>query len=324
MIVIIALVLRRRGRTTALPRPALISTLEQARVRLADTTRFAGDAAGRVGRRARTSRAVEMLIARVRAAAVVVVRVEAELGLDGGGVDAVGVQAAAHRFGQFHVPRGTLAFEVEFDLDVQAADQLGVAQLPDVHVVAGHDARQVFDVRFDVFHVDADGDGLQEDARGGFAERDGGGEDYGGDDQGDGRVHVEAPAVVREPDEEGGGDDADVAEGVAQDVEEDAAHVEVAVRVAVAALGLLFLGLGVSVLLVVDGLALGAAVAGVLAAQERLVRRSVGVSVVFVVVCDLFVVGAVFRLEIFHAAGRDDRLAESVRVDVNVVKSRVP
>lgn len=122
-------------------------------------------------------------------------------------------------------------------------------------------------------------------------------QDDGSDDERDGRVHVETPAVVGEPDEECGGDNADIAESVAQNVKEDTAHVEVAM--VVTTLGLL-LGLSVSVLLVVDGLALGASVACVLALQERLARRSMGVGVVFVIF------RAFLRLDIIHTAGCDN------------------
>lgn len=93
----------------------------------------------------------------------------------------------------------------------------------------------------------------------------------------------------------------------------------------VAALGLL-LGLSVSVLLVVDGLALSASIAGMLATQKRLVGRgvSVCVGVVVIVVRCLFVVGPILRLEVLHAACSDDGLAESARVDVDVIEARIP
>jgi hypothetical protein len=254
-----------------------------------------------------------VFVAGVGAAAVVVLGVEAELGLDSRGVDAVGVQAAADSERELHVTSGSLTLEVEFDLDVQAADELGVAELPDVDVVARHDAREIFNIGLDVVHADAGGDCLKENARCGLAEGNGGCEDDGSDNERDGRVHVETPAVVSEPDEERSGDNADISESIAQNVKEDTAHVEV--TVAVAALGLL-LGLGVSVLLVVDRLALGASVACVLAAlQEWLARRSVGVSVIFVIFRTFL------RLNIVHTACCDNGLAESTGVDMDVVES---
>ena len=253
-----------------------------------------------------------VFVAGISAAAVVVLRVEAELGLDGGGVDAIGVQAAADSECELHVASRALTLEVKLDLDVQAADKLGVAELPDVDVVARHDAGEVFDIGLDVVNANTSGNCLEEDARCGFAEGDGGCQDDGSDDERNGRVHVETPAVVGEPNKECGGDNADIAESVAQNVKEDTAHVEVAV--VVTTLGLL-LGLSVSVLLVVDRLALGASVAGVLALQERLARRSVGVSVVFVIFW------AFLGLNIIHTAGCDNGLAESTGVDVDVVES---
>ena len=254
-----------------------------------------------------------MFVTGVGAAAVIVLGVEAELGLDGGRVDAVGVQAAADSERELHVTSGSLTLEVEFDLDVQAADELSVAELPDMDVVARHDAGEIFDIGLDVVNADAGRNGLEEDARCGLAEGNGGCKDDGSDDERDGRVHVETPAVVGEPDEECSGDNADVSESIAQNVKEDTAHVEI--TVAVTALGLL-LGLSVSVLLVVAGLALGASVACMLAAlQEWLARRSVGVSVVFVII------RAFLRLDIVHTACCDDGLAESTGVDMDVIES---
>ena len=232
-----------------------------------------------------------MLVSSVGAATVIMLGIETELGLDGGRVDAVGVQAAADSQSQLHVASGTFSLEVKLDLDMQATNQFGVAELPDVDVVAGDNTREVFDVGLDVVNANAGGDSLEENARGSFAEWNSGCENDRCDDERNHRIHVEAPAEVREPDEECDSNDTDVAEGVAQDVEEDTAHVEVSVRVA--ALGLL-LGLRVSVLVVVDGLALGASVPGMLATQKGLVRRSVSMGVVFVV-HDLLVLGVIFR-----------------------------
>lgn len=259
-----------------------------------------------------------MLVSGVGAATVVMFGIETKLRLDGGRVDAVGVQAAADSQCQLHVASGTLSLEVKLDLDVQTANQFGVAELPDVDVVARDNTREVFDVGLDVVNANAGGDSLEENAGGSLAERNSGREDDGGDDKRNHRIHVEAPAIVREPDEECDSDDTDVAKGVAQDVKEDTAHVEVSVRVA--ALRLL-LGLRVPVLVVVDGLALGASITGVLTTQEGLVRRSVSVGVVCVI-RDLLIV--VFGFKVFHASGCDDGLAESAGVDVDVIESGVP
>jgi len=313
--------LRRRRCAAALTRSTLVATLKQAGVRLADTTRFAGDTACWVGVPCGGAlRAVQVLVSGVGAATVVMLGVETELGLDGGRVDTVGVQAAADGQCQLHVASRAFSFEVELDLDVQATNKFGVAELPDVDVVAGNDTRKVFDVGLDVVNVDAGGDSLEENARGGLAERNSRCEDNCGDDERDHRIHIEAPGVVGEPDEECDSDDTNVAKGVAQDVKEDTAHVEVSVRVATLRL---LLGLRVPVLVVVDGLALGASVPSMLAAQKGLVRRSVSVSVVCVV-HDVLVLGVVFGLKVLHASGCNDRLAESARVDMDVIESGVP
>lgn len=259
-----------------------------------------------------------MLVSGVGAATVVMLGVKTELGLDCGRVDAVGVQAAANSQCQLHVASGTFSLEVKLDLDVQAANKFGIAELPDVDVVARDNTGEVFDVGLDVVNANAGGDSLEENARGSLAERNSGCEDDGSDDKRNDRIHVEAPGVIREPDEECDSDDTDVAKCVTQDVKEDTAHVEISVRVAT--LRLLF-GLRVPVLVVVDGLALGASITGMLATQKGLVRRSVSVGVVCVV-RDLLIV--VFGFKILHASGCDDGLAECARVDVDVVESGVP
>ncbi|KFY69009.1 hypothetical protein V496_00596 [Pseudogymnoascus sp. VKM F-4515 (FW-2607)] len=84
-----------------------------------------------------------------------------EAKLDGGAVDAVCVEALADRLGDFHVA-GSAAFggDVESDLNVQAGDDLGVGELPDVDVVAGDDAGDVLDVLNDIKVV---GGGLEDE-----------------------------------------------------------------------------------------------------------------------------------------------------------------
>ncbi|KAL8960634.1 MAG: hypothetical protein Q9183_005430 [Haloplaca sp. 2 TL-2023] len=140
------------------------------------------------------------------------------------------MQTAPNRPRQVHIPRLPASFlEVEFHLDMQGSDFFRVAQLPHVQVVAADDAREVLDIGLDIVDGDARRDGLEEDAGSGLAEGDSGGEDDDSDDEGDAGVDVVAPGPGGEPDDEGGADDADVAQGVAHDVEEDAAHVEVAV-----------------------------------------------------------------------------------------------
>lgn len=71
---------------------------------------------------------------------VVVVCVEAELGLNGGRVDPILVQAFPNFLGKTHISCRPLAFEVEVHLDVQRRDELRVGELPDVQVMTGDDA----------------------------------------------------------------------------------------------------------------------------------------------------------------------------------------
>ena len=111
-------------------------------------------------------------------------------------------------------------------------------------MVRGYHAVELFDVVFDVVDGDAEGHGLEEDAGGGFAEGNGGGEDDESDDEGDRRIAVVPEGPGREPNYESGGDDADVAESVTHDMQEDAAHVQVGVGVAAA---VALFGLGVLV-----------------------------------------------------------------------------
>lgn len=101
-----------------------------------------------------------------------------------------------------------------------------------MQVVCRDDPREVFNVKLNIVDRYAQGDGLQEDARCGFAQGDGRGEDNDGNDEGDEGIKVVFEGPGGEPDDESGGDNADVAESVAKDVEENAAHVEVRVRMA--------------------------------------------------------------------------------------------
>lgn len=107
---------------------------------------------------------------------------------------------------------------------MQAGDDLGVGELPDVDVVAGDDAGDVLDVFFDVVDVEVVGGSLEEDLGGCGGEGDGGAEDDDGDEEGDRWVSVEAVRGVGEPDYERGDNDADVAESVADDVEYHGTH----------------------------------------------------------------------------------------------------
>lgn len=120
---------------------------------------------------------------------------------------------------------------MEGDLDVKTGDDLGVRELPDVDMVAGDNAGDVLDVLFDVVNVEMVGGGLEKDLGGRRSQRDGGAENDEGDEEGDGRISVEAVGGFGEPDYERRHDDTDVAEGVADDVENHGTHTQVVVIV---------------------------------------------------------------------------------------------
>ncbi|KAI7165131.1 hypothetical protein KC349_g78 [Hortaea werneckii] len=93
--------------TACLPSAALISTLKQTGIRLTHAAGFTSSLAVRLrslGRAARTDVFVMIVITRPTVPDVVVLRVETELRLDGGRVDAVLVQAVPDRLGELHVP----------------------------------------------------------------------------------------------------------------------------------------------------------------------------------------------------------------------------
>lgn len=106
-------------------------------------------------------------------------------------------------------------------------------QRPDMQVVTAGDARKGLNVLFDVCDRYVFWHGLEEWLSGFFAERDGGLEDDGCDDERNGGIEVEAwlPGGG-EPDDEGRSHDSDVSERVAEDMEEHAANVHIAMGVA--------------------------------------------------------------------------------------------
>lgn len=186
-----------------------------------------------------------------------------ELGLDGGGVDALVVEEVFDPFGHVHVGRGVVAF------DVRRGDDSASRQLPDVHVVDGQDAVQAEQALVEAVHVDLLGDGLQQDEGGLFEQRVGGVEQDAHHDDAQRGIQVEHPAgsglcrrvlqvhyrVVQVPvvrqvavgarvltvfaltglphkcEDDGVHHHDDGAQGVPQHVEEDAAHVELRRRI---------------------------------------------------------------------------------------------
>lgn len=177
-----------------------------------------------------------------------------ELRLDGRRVNAIFMQTLTNGGCQLHVSLRALGAEVEVDSDVEGGDELGVGELPDMEVVAGLDTGQVLDIIADVVDFNAVRHGLEENAGCGFAERDGRAENDDCDNKRNGRVEVEAAREFREPDNQCCCDDTNVAEGIAHDVEEDALHVEIAVRVTMSSTGSALARFRVVVFGVVDGL----------------------------------------------------------------------
>lgn len=169
-----------------------ISTVQQACICIiSETTRLAGLLAHCLGTRLRRL-GLEMSII-IGGCRVVVLRVQAELWLDGGRVNAVLMETVANGASELHVSCGTFSLEIKVDLNVQACNQLGVAQLPNMNVVAANDARQELNVFLNLVNIDAKWNSLEKDARGGLAEWNGRGENDTGDEKRDCRVQVEAP-----------------------------------------------------------------------------------------------------------------------------------
>lgn len=158
--------------TASLPSAALISALKQAGVRFAHAAGFTGSLAVRLrslGRAARADIFVMIVITRPTVPDVVVLRVQTELWLDGGRVDAVLVEAVSDRLGELHVPCRALILEVKPDLDVQTTDEFRIAELPYMNVMAANDSREILNIIFDVVDVDADRYSLEQNPRSGFA-----------------------------------------------------------------------------------------------------------------------------------------------------------
>lgn len=73
-----------------------------------------------------------------------------------------------------------------------------------------------------VVDLDAPGGALEQDGAGVLGQWEGADEDHDGDEHARRRVGVEAGLGTRLPDDDGGNDNADVVDGVADDVDEDA------------------------------------------------------------------------------------------------------
>lgn len=170
------------------------------------------------------------------AALVAALLVEAELGLDGGAVDAKGVEALSGAAGELHVLLAAVGVDGEGDLEVHARDDFGVGELPDVDMVAADDAGEGLDVLADVLDVDVVGRRLQENTCRGAGQGDRRLENNGGDEERDGGVGVVLAGPFSEPDDERRYNYTQVPQSVAYDVKYHGVHAHVVVAVSVAAL----------------------------------------------------------------------------------------
>ncbi|GKT41798.1 uncharacterized protein ColSpa_01978 [Colletotrichum spaethianum] len=260
----------------------------------------------------------------------VVLVVAAELGLNGGCVNAVGVEALAGALGELHVLLTALGGDGEVDVDVQGGDDLGVGELPDVDVVAAEDTGQVLDVLADLLEVNVVRGGLEENLGSRLGEGNSGLENNESDEQRDGGIGVEAAGPVGQPDDEGSDDDTNVAESVADDVKNHGVHSHIAVVVAVAASRLLAL-LVVVVLVVKAGLAsraLGGGATTVVFNQVAVVvalgleQRGllVGLAILDNSLVDLALARRILAIKL-GPASVDDLLSETRRVDADVLNA---
>lgn len=180
---------------------------------------------------------------------MVVCRVEAVLGLDRGAVDPIVVQALPDLPGEIHILVTAGRRDGEVHLDVQRGNEACVVQLPDVNVVAADYALQVLDVFPDLLEIDVLGCRLEQDLGSRKGKRDGRAEDDHGDEERDGRIGVEASRPVREPDNQGCGNDSHVTQSISNDVKNHGVHAHVSMVMSVSTLACL-LRLGVVVLAV--------------------------------------------------------------------------
>lgn len=117
---------------------------------------------------------------------------------------------------------------------MHGCNDLGVRELPDVHVMARQYIRQRLNVVANLLELKILRRSLQEDLRGGEGEREGGFENDDGNEERHGRIGVVLARPVGQPDDQSGDDDADISEGVAKHVENHGIHTHVAVIVSVA------------------------------------------------------------------------------------------
>jgi len=106
-----------------------------------------------------------------------------KFGLNRRAVDAIAVETTPNFTCQVHVTGRPRALYLAVNLDMQTCNKLSLTELPDMEVMRLFDTREGFDVIRDFVNGHADGNCLEKDPAGSFAERDGAAEDDDGDDQ---------------------------------------------------------------------------------------------------------------------------------------------
>lgn len=208
---------------------------------------------------------------------------DSKLGLNGSAVDTVTVQALAHTARQVHVAFAALVGDGKGDLNVQRSDNLRVRKLPDVDMVAAENAVEILNVFANVIDANVVGGGLQQDLGSGLGQGDGRLENDEGDEERHNRVGIHAVLPRSLPNDKSRDNDTQVAQGVANDVQDHGIHAHVAVTVAMTAVATRF---GISGRIVV--------VATVRITTVRVVVRVAMVVVVVVAMPVSVTIGAIF------------------------------
>lgn len=165
-----------------------------------------------------------------------VLLVEAELGLNGGAVDAEAMETLPGPTSQLHVLLTTMRIDGERNLDMHAGDELGVGELPDVNVMAGNNTRECLDVLANLGNADMLRGGLEKDSCGTACERNASLENDGGNEQRDSGIGIILSRPVGKPDNQSGSHNTNVAKHIADDVKNHGVHTHVIVTVAMTAL----------------------------------------------------------------------------------------
>lgn len=128
--------------------------------------------------------------------------VGAKLGLDGEAVDAEAMKAVFDGLGQLHPLCRTFSFEIEVELDVKSCNKSCRGQCPDMNVVTFDNARQRFDVFFNVLDRDVARYSLKQGLRRIADQRNCRLEDDQGDHERNRRVEVKPVLPTAEPNNE--------------------------------------------------------------------------------------------------------------------------